>query len=90
MTDLLDKAVSTARTLPAHAQDEIARMVLALVGSDPAVYQFTPEEEAELTESEAAMARGDFASDEEVDAIWAKYAVSSQGAAPIPAAVKES
>ena len=75
MTDLLDKAVTTARTLPADAQDEIARMVLALVGDDPAVYRFTPEEEAELAESEAAMARGDFASDDEVSAIWAKYGV---------------
>ncbi len=72
MTDLLDKAVSTARTLPAHAQDEIARMVLALVGSDPAVYQFTPEEEAELAEAKLHGA-GRFRRDEEVDAIWAKY-----------------
>ena len=33
----------------------------------------TPEEEAELDESEAAASRGDFATDEEVRAIWAKH-----------------
>lgn len=73
MTDLLDKAVATARGLPPEMQDDIARMMLAFVGSDPGVYQFTPEEAAELDESEAAELSGDFASDEEVRAIWAKY-----------------
>lgn len=73
MTDLLDKAVTTARGLPPETQDEIARMVLAFVGDDPAIYRLTPEEAAELDESEAAAARGDFATDDEVRAIWAKH-----------------
>ena len=74
MTDLLDKAVATARGLPPELQDDIARVMLTLAGDDaPPVYQFTPEEEAELDESEAAEARGDFATDEAVRAIWSKY-----------------
>lgn len=73
MTDLLDKAITAARNLPPEVQDAIARMVLSYAGEDQAVYRFTPEEEAELDESEAAAARGDFATDEEVRAIWAKY-----------------
>lgn len=74
MTDLLEKAVTTARGLPPERQDEIARVVLALAGDGALpVHQFTPEEEAELDESEAAERRGDFATDEEVRAIWAKH-----------------
>lgn len=49
-------------------------MVLALAGDGALpVHRFTPEEEAELDESEAAERRGDFATDEEVRAIWAEH-----------------
>lgn len=73
MTDLLDKAITAARNLPPEVQDAIARMVLSYAGEREAVYRFTPEEEAEQDEADAAEARGDFATDEEVRAIWAKY-----------------
>ena len=71
MTDLLDKAVAKARDLAPEMQDEIARMMLAFVNEEAPLYQFTPEEEAELDESGAA--RGDFATDAEVRVIRAKY-----------------
>ena len=73
MTELLEKAMATARSLPTDMQDEIARMVLAFAGAEQPAYQLTPEEESELEEALAAAARGDFATDEEVRAIWAKY-----------------
>ncbi|KQQ14099.1 hypothetical protein ASF53_09705 [Methylobacterium sp. Leaf123] len=73
MTDLLDKAITAARNLPPEVQDAIARMVLSYAGEEQAVYRFTPEEEAEQDEADAAEARGDFATDEEVRAIWAKH-----------------
>ncbi len=73
MTDLLDKAITAVRTLPPEAQDAIARLVLSYAGEEQSVYRFTPEEEAEQDEADAAEARGDFATDEEVRAIWAKY-----------------
>ncbi len=73
MTDLLDKAITAAQNLPPEVQDAIARMVLSYAGEGEAVYRFTPEEEAEQDEADAAEARGDFATDEEVRAIWAKY-----------------
>lgn len=75
MTDLLEKAVATARGLPPEKQDEIAPVVLALAGDEyeqPA-YQFTPEEAAEQDAADAAEARGDYATDEEVRAIWTKH-----------------
>lgn len=73
MTDLLEKAMTTARGLSPEMQDEIARMVFTFLGDEVSVYQLTPEEEAELDVSEAAAARGEFATDEEVRAIWSKY-----------------
>ena len=73
MTDLLEEAVATARGLPPEKQDEMARVILALAGDERPAYQLTPAEEAEEAEADAAEARGDFATDKEVRAIWAKY-----------------
>lgn len=73
MTKLLDHAVAAARTLPADMQDEIARMMLAVAGQDDDVIQLTAAEEASLANSRAQAARREFASDDEVQAVWAKH-----------------
>ena len=73
MTDLLDKAIASARGMPPDTQDETARMVLAFVGDDPSIYHLTPEEEAEQVVANAEEARGDYASDADVQAIWTKH-----------------
>ena len=73
MTDLLDRAVRTVRALPPDMQDDLARVLLQLAGEEQPEIDLTPEEEAALDESEAAAARGEFATDEQVRAIWAKH-----------------
>jgi predicted transcriptional regulator len=73
MTKLFEHAVETVRSLPAETQDELARLLLQLAGEDQPVVQLTPEEEAALDESMQQAERGEFATDEEVRAIWAKY-----------------
>ncbi len=73
MTKLLDRAVAAARALPPNAQDEIARIVLTYAGEEQSVVQLTAEEEASFAESLAQAARGEFATDEEVRAVWAKH-----------------
>jgi hypothetical protein len=75
MTQLLDQAVEAARSLPASAQDDIARIVLQLAGSDDAKphVALSPEEQVAIRISKAAVARGDFATDEEVRAVWARH-----------------
>ena len=73
MTDLLEKAVAKARALSPDFQDEIARLMLAFVGDEASVYRFTPEEAAEQDAADAEEARGEYATDAEVRAIWAKY-----------------
>ncbi len=74
MTKLLDQAVEAARNLPPDAQDDIAHVVLRLTGADnePPV-SLTADEQAAITASKAAAARGQFATDEQVRAVWAKH-----------------
>ena len=73
MTQLLDHAVATVRALPPDAQDAVARFLLQFAGSDEPVIQLTVDEEASFDESLAQAERGEFATDEEIRAIWAKH-----------------
>jgi hypothetical protein len=74
MTKLLDQAMEAVRNLPPEEQDDIAHVVLRLTGADdePAV-PLAPNEQAAITTSKAAAARGEFATDEQVRAVWAKH-----------------
>lgn len=73
MTDLLEKAVAAVRGLPASTQDDIARVMLMLASEDQTPVPLTPEERAAIARSKAAAARGEFASEEQVRALWAKH-----------------
>jgi hypothetical protein len=74
MTKLLDDALEAARGLPPDAQDNIARVVLRLAGTDdepPAA--LSTDERAAIAASKAAAARGEFATDDQVRAVWTKH-----------------
>ena len=73
MTRLLEKALDAVRGLSEDEQDEIARTILALVGGDDEPVLLTDDERDAIARSKAEAARGEFASDEEVHAVWAKY-----------------
>jgi len=73
MTKLLEKALEAVRTMPPDAQDDAARLLLRLMGDDEPVVELTPDEAAALDESLAQADRGEFATEEEVRAVWAKY-----------------
>ncbi|HZE54685.1 MAG TPA: hypothetical protein VE111_15660 [Bradyrhizobium sp.] len=74
MTKLLDQALEVARSLPSDAQDDIARVVLQLAGSDEAVpVALSTDEQKAIAASKAAAKRGEFATDEQVRAVWAKH-----------------
>ncbi len=74
MTKLLDQALELARSLPSDAQDDIARIVLQLAGTEAsAPVPLTADERAAIAASKAAAARGEFATDEQVRAVWAKH-----------------
>ena len=48
-------------------------MLLQFAGEDPPPLQLTPDEEASFEESLAQAERGEFATDEQIRAIWAKH-----------------
>ncbi|HLJ63050.1 MAG TPA: hypothetical protein VKT70_03020 [Stellaceae bacterium] len=73
MTKLLEQAVEKILALPAEMQDQAARMLLVYVGDEEPMIELTPEEEADLIEAHAEMARGEFASEEEVEAVLSKF-----------------
>jgi hypothetical protein len=74
MTTLLDKAVEFVRRLPLDDQDDIARAIMQLAGSDlVAPVVLSPEEREAIARSKAAAGRGEFATDEQVRAVWAKH-----------------
>lgn len=74
MTKLLDQALEVARSLPSEAQDDIARIILQLAGkSDAQPVTLSADERAAITASKAAAARGEFASDAQIRATWAKH-----------------
>jgi hypothetical protein len=73
MTRLFEQAVATVSTLPEDVQDDLARTLLQLAGVDYPPIELTAEEEADLDASLAEAERGEFATDEEVRAMWAKH-----------------
>jgi hypothetical protein len=73
MTRLLEHAVKTVSVLPDDVQDELAGMLLLFAGIDQTPVQLTAEEEADLAEADAEILRGEFATDAEVVALWAKH-----------------
>jgi hypothetical protein len=72
MTKLLEHAVDSVRALPPEVQDELARLLLQVAGEEQPVIQLTAEERADLAEADAEIARGEFATDEQISAMLAK------------------
>jgi predicted transcriptional regulator len=73
MTRLLEQAIETVSALPDDVQDDLARILLQFAGVEQLPYVLTPEEEADIDASLAEADRGEFATDEEVRAVWAKH-----------------
>jgi hypothetical protein len=73
MTELLEKAVERMRALPSDQQDELARLLLRLADAEQEPVPLSAGERAAIAASKAAAARGEFATDEEVRAVWAGY-----------------
>lgn len=73
MTRLLEQAMETVSVLPDDVQDELARILLQFAGLDQPPIQLTAEEDADLAEADAEVSRGEFATDEEIAAMWTKH-----------------
>jgi len=75
MTKLLEHAVDSVRALPPEVQDELARLLLQVAGEEQPVIRLTSEERADLAEADEEIARGEFATEEEIRLILAKRPV---------------
>lgn len=74
MTLLLNHALAVAGRLPPAAQDDIARVILQLAGIDAVEsVQLTDEETRAIAVSKKAAERGEFATDRQIQAVWAKH-----------------
>jgi hypothetical protein len=74
MTKLLEQAIEAARRLPPGDQDDIARAIMQLAGAEEVTpAPLTPDERRAVANSKAAAARGEFATEERVRAVWAKH-----------------
>jgi hypothetical protein len=74
MTKLLEQAMEAVRVLPPEEQDDIARIILQLAGEENAAPALlSPDERKAIANSKAAADRGEFASDEQVRAVWSKH-----------------
>ena len=73
MSDLLDRAIAGVRDLPPEQQDEIASWIMQWTSDDASPVVLTAEEERSLEASLGQAARGEFASAEDIQALWAKY-----------------
>jgi hypothetical protein len=73
MTDLMQKALAAVRTWADERQNEAAELLLALDRLGPDAYRASPEELAAIDEGLAETGRGEFASDAEVEAAFARF-----------------
>jgi predicted transcriptional regulator len=73
MTRLFEQAIETVSTLPDDVQDDLARILLQFAGVEQPPYVLTSEEEADINASLDEAERGEFATAEEVRAMWAKH-----------------
>jgi hypothetical protein len=72
MTTLLDQGIQAIRELPDERQDMAGEILLTLAAAAPR-YKLTPEQIEDLKLAIAQADRGEFASDEEVAAMWNKF-----------------
>jgi predicted transcriptional regulator len=73
MTKLLDEALEAVRRLPSDSQDEIARAMLSLAGNEGEAEAIDPAHLPAVLEGLAQAKRGQFASDEEVEAAFRRF-----------------
>ena len=70
--DQLDAVLDRVHAWPKERQEDAARLLLAMEAGGTDAYVLSDEERADLNEALAEVARGDIASDEEVEAVFAR------------------
>jgi hypothetical protein len=73
VTKLLEQAIEAVRRLPAASQNDIARAILHLAGSEVEAEPVDPAHLAALLEGLAQAKRREFATDHEVEAAFRRF-----------------
>jgi hypothetical protein len=73
MTKLLEQAIKAVRRLPPDSQDDIARGILHLAGSEGEVEPIDPAHLAAVLDGLAQAKRREFATDDEVEAAFRRF-----------------
>jgi predicted transcriptional regulator len=73
MTKLLDQALEAVRRLPPSSQDEIAHAMLTLAGDAGKPEEIDPAHLSAVLEGLAQVKRGQFATDDEVEAAFRRF-----------------
>ena len=69
----IDAIFERVRTWPAERQEDAAQMLLRMEEQNVEPYELTEEELADLEEAEREAEREEFASDEEIKALFDRY-----------------
>jgi hypothetical protein len=72
MTKLLETAIAKIRELPAEDQDGIALAILSMADADR-THPIDEETRAAILEGLEQARRGEFAPDEEIEALWKRH-----------------
>jgi hypothetical protein len=72
MTRLLEQAIEEVRKLPEPEQDEAAELLFALAEKAKGPYRLSEDELVAIERGLAAADRGEFVTDEEVDALFGR------------------
>ena len=72
MTKLLDQGIEAVRALPKDRQDAAGELLLAIARQDEPHYRLTALQVEEVKAAIAEADRGDFATDEDMAALWKK------------------
>jgi predicted transcriptional regulator len=75
MTKLLEKAISRVRELSAEKQDQLALILLSMADDDEDIEELDQETRDAIREGLEQARQGQFASDEEVAALWKRHGV---------------
>lgn len=73
MTKLLEPAIAKVRGLPDEEQEALAVHLLAMAATPVSVAELDEETRAAIREGLEPARRGDFASDREIAALWARH-----------------
>jgi hypothetical protein len=73
MTDLMEKAIASVRSWPAHQQDEAAELLLALHQLGAEAYVASEDELRAIDEALAQIEAGEYATDADVEAAYSRF-----------------